>query len=219
MSVTQVRPTVENKIKVRKRKRRRKEAIKEDVGGTTSSSKSPTIESPERAEIPIDGPKAQVKVKGLASMVVVGQIEGTAVEWKIDTGAKSTFITNETFDLILDKPVLQPMDSTYIVANGQKLKCLGKAVMSITFGEGVFEQEVVVGGVRNNLIGEDFIATYRCTWDHDESSFIIKGSRIPLEGPDGEMSGRVIALETVLVPPGHEADTIGLDQSGLSQRD
>lgn len=205
---------MENKIKVRKRKRRRKEVTKEDVEGTTSSSKSPTIEPPERAEIPIASPRAQVKVKGLASMVVVGQIEGTTVEWKIDTGAKSTFITNETFDLILDKPVLEPMDSTYIVANGQKLKCLGKAVMSITLGGNVFEQEVVVGGVRNNLIGEDFIATYRCTWDHDESCFIVKGSRIPFEGTEGETSGRVIALETVLVPAGHEA----VIQSGLTGR-
>jgi hypothetical protein len=38
----------------------------------------------------------------------------------------------------------------------------------------------LVGGVRNNLIGEDFITAYQCVWDHDESCFIIKGSRIPL---------------------------------------
>ena len=60
------------------------------------------IELPERAETPINNHEPQVKVKGIASMVVVGQVEGSSVEWKIDTGDKSTFITNETFDLILD---------------------------------------------------------------------------------------------------------------------
>ena len=217
MSVTQVRPREDYEVKVRKRKRRRKvKLFKEDievVKETTSGSDSQTVESPEKAGIPMDSPGPHVKVRGIASMVVVGQIEGTLVEWKIDTGAKSTFITNETFNLILDKPILEPMDSTYIVANGQKLKCLGRAVMSITFGESVFEHEVVVGGVRNNLI-EDFITTYRCTWDHDESSLIVRGRRIPLgESREGK-SRRVIALETMLVPPGHEA----MIKSGLTNR-
>ena len=129
-----------NRIKVRKHKRRRKVKKKEDtevVKETTSGSDGQMVESPEKARIPICSPVPQVKVRGIASMVVVGQVEGTSVEWNIDTGAKSTFITNETFDLILDKPVLEPIDSIYIVANGQKLKCLGRAVMSITFGESV----------------------------------------------------------------------------------
>jgi hypothetical protein len=73
--------------------------------------------------------------------------------------------------------------------------------MSLTFGNTVFEHEVTVGGVRNNLIGEDFITAYRCVWDHDESCFIIKGSRIPLGGSsERERARRVVALETVMVP-------------------
>ncbi|CAC5355217.1 unnamed protein product [Mytilus coruscus] len=58
-----------------------------------------------------ESPSPKVKVRGIANMVVKGQIEGTTVEWKIDTGAMSTFITNETFDLILDKPMLSPFCS------------------------------------------------------------------------------------------------------------
>jgi hypothetical protein len=53
--------------------------------------------------------------------------------------------------------LLRPVDSNYIAANGQKVKCLGKAVMSLTVGNTVFGHEVTVGRVRNNLIGEDFI--------------------------------------------------------------
>ncbi|CAC5377715.1 unnamed protein product [Mytilus coruscus] len=56
---------------------------------------------------------------------------------------------------------------------------------------------------------------YRCVWDHDESCFVIKGSRIPLEVSDQNMSSRrVIALETILVPVGHEA----VIKSGLTNR-
>jgi hypothetical protein len=106
-------------------------------------------------------PVPQVKVKSMASMMIQGQVEDTPVDWKIDTGARSTFITSETFDLIIDKPILRPVDSNYIAANGQKVKCFGKAVMSLTFGNTVFQHEVTVGGVRNNLIGEDFITAYR----------------------------------------------------------
>ncbi|CAC5379235.1 unnamed protein product [Mytilus coruscus] len=148
-------------------------------------------------------------------MVVLGQIEGVPVEWKIDTGARSTFITKETYNMLVDKPVLAPMDSSYVTANGDRLECFGRALMHITFGECVFEHEVNVGGVRNNLIGEDFITTYRCNWDHDEACFVIKGSRIPFEGPDrSSRASRVIALETVMVPSGHEA----VIKSGLTAR-
>lgn len=110
----------------------------------------------------------QVIVASISTMVVLGQIEGVPVEWKIDTGARSTFITKGTYNMLVDKPVLAPMDSCYVTANGDRLECFGRALMHITFWECVFEHEANVGGVRNNLIGEDFITTYRCNWDHDE---------------------------------------------------
>ncbi|CAC5407655.1 unnamed protein product [Mytilus coruscus] len=212
------RPNKEVDVRVKRRwRKRRKVKFKEDsevIVKETSSSDGHAVETSRETGTPIDSPSPKVKVKGIANMVVKGQIEGTTVEWKIDTGAMSTFITNDTFDLILDKPMLSPVDSHFVAANGQPLRCLGKAEMMITFGENVFEHEVIVGGVRNNLIGEDFISTHRCTWDHDESSFVIKGKRIPLEGSKETKSRRVIALETVMVPPRHEA----VIKSGLTNK-
>ncbi|CAC5370891.1 unnamed protein product [Mytilus coruscus] len=213
--VTQVRPTNVDR-KVRKRKRRRNVRFKEGVTGLRVSSSGSEVAKKEITDVPDtpverwQSPDPKVKVKGVSSMVVQGQIEGTPVNWKIDTGAKSTFITNETFDLSVKKPTLQPEENNYVVANGHKLKCLGKAMLAITFGENVFEHEVVVGGVRNNLI----ITAYCCIWDHDEFGFIIKGRRIPLETSKEAVSKRVIALETVMVPAGHEA----IIRSGLTNR-
>ena len=88
-------------------------------------------------------------------------------------------------------------------------------MMSVVFNETVYDTMVVVGSVSNNLLGEDFITKYRCNWDHDEGCFIINGSRVPLKGKDGSArSGRIIALETVRVPAGHEA----VIKSGLSSQ-
>lgn len=63
-------------------------------------------------------------------------------------------------------------------------------------------------------MGEDLIERFRCGWDHDEKSFIIKGVKVPLGGSDEEGPGRVIALESTVVPAGGEA----LVPSGLTGR-
>ena len=157
----------------------------------------------------------QRAVCSLSGMMVRGQVKGAPVDWKIDTGARSTFITKETFDLIPDKPVLEEVDSRYVTASGQSLKCYGQALMNIAFGDNVYPHEVVVGVVRHILIGEDFITKYRCNWDHDESTFVIKGRRVPFrDSSSTEEAARVIALETVLVPAKHEA----IIKSGLCTR-
>lgn len=116
--------------------------------------------------------------------------------------------------MMVDKPVLQPVLNYYVTANGQQLECLGKATMSIAFEDISFEHEVIVWRVKSNLIGENFIVKYRVVWDHDESCTIIKGRCIPLDvGDERLMSGRVIALETMTVPVGHEA----VIKSGLAK--
>jgi hypothetical protein len=66
-----------------------------------------------------------------------------------------------TFDLIVDKPVLRPVVNNYVTANGQRLQCIGQASMTVMFAEHVFEHDIIVGGVKCNLIGEDFITMYR----------------------------------------------------------
>ncbi|CAC5398972.1 unnamed protein product [Mytilus coruscus] len=147
---------------------------------------------------------ALVRVYGVANMMVKGHIESVPINWKIDTGAKRTFITEHIFNSIIEKPQLSPVDANYIAADGHSLKCK-EAVMLVIFNDHVFEHKIIVGGVKYNLLGEDFIPKNRCTWDPDESSFIIKGSRFTL-GNDGKGgSGTVVALQTILVPAGHEA--------------
>lgn len=42
------------------------------------------------------------KVKGETGMLIHGQILGSPITWKIDTGAKRTFITEESYYNIVD---------------------------------------------------------------------------------------------------------------------
>lgn len=153
-------------------------------------------------------------VSGMSNMRVKGRIEGTPIEWKIDTGAKRTFVSKGTFASILEKPTLGRVSATYVVADGRTLDCAGEATMVLVFGDDAFEHPVIVRDVKHNLLGEDFFKRFRCGWDHDEKSFIIKGVKVPLGGSDEEGSGRVIALESTVVPAGGKA----LVPSGLTGR-
>lgn len=124
-------------------------------------------------------------------MRVKGRIEGTHIEWKIDTGAKRTFVSKETFASILEKPTLGRVSATYVVADGRTLDLPGEAKIVLIFGDNTFELPVIVEDVKHNLLGEEFIERFRCGWDHDEKSFIIKGVKVPLGGSDEEGPGRV----------------------------
>ena len=42
-----------------------------------------------------------VEIQGKAGMKLDGLVEGTSVEWKLDTGAANTFITEDTYLSIL----------------------------------------------------------------------------------------------------------------------
>ena len=147
------------------------------------------------------------KVRGKTGMIVDGQIEGTPISWKIDTGAGRTFITEETYLNILpdSRPSLRPLETKFTTANGSGLDILGIAVMTLSFDDFCVDFPVIVGGVSNNLLGEDFIKVFRCHWDWDTSSLEINGYNIPFSDGNEELrSSRVIALETIVVPAKHE---------------
>ncbi|CAG2223354.1 unnamed protein product [Mytilus edulis] len=147
------------------------------------------------------------KIPGKVGMMVDGQIEGSSISWKIDTGARCTFITEECYRNILpdSRPMLRPADTRFITASGGDLKVLGTAVMTLSFDEFFVQFPIIVGGVRHNLLGENFLQTFRCEWDWDSLSLEISGRNIPFhEQNESVRSSRVVSLETVTVPAKHE---------------
>ena len=145
--------------------------------------------------------------KGNSGMMVNGMIEGSSITWKVDTGSRKTFITEESYLSIMPdcRPVLSQVDTKFETADGSSLEVLGAAFMNICFGEFCVEFPVCVGGVKMNLLGEDFISTFRCHWNFDTQSLDICGINIPFEQNDINVrSSRVVAMETVMVPSKHE---------------
>ncbi|CAG2185648.1 unnamed protein product [Mytilus edulis] len=118
-------------------------------------------------------------VKGSSRMMIDGMIEGSAITWKVDTGSRRTFITEQSY--------------------------YSTAVMNISFGEFCAAFPIYVGGVKINLLGEDFISKYRCQWNFDSGSLDIYGFTAPLEQDSVNVrSSRVIAMETIDIPARHE---------------
>ena len=157
------------------------------------------------------------KLRGKAGMLVDGKIEGSSITWKVDTGARRTFITEESYNNILpdSRPLLRPSEIRFSTASGSTLHVLGTADMTLSFDEFCVDFPVIVGGVKANLLGEDFIKKFRCHWDWDTSSFVINGKNIPFnENHPDARSSRVIALETITVPAKNEV----IVRSGLTRQ-
>ncbi|CAG2214814.1 Beta-1,4-galactosyltransferase 4,Beta-1,4-N-acetylgalactosaminyltransferase bre-4,Beta-1,4-galactosyltransferase 2,Beta-1,4-galactosyltransferase 5,Beta-1,4-galactosyltransferase 1,Beta-1,4-galactosyltransferase 3,Beta-1,4-galactosyltransferase 6 [Mytilus edulis] len=146
-------------------------------------------------------------VKGSSRMMIDGMIEGSAITWKVDTGSRRTFITEQSYYSIMPecRPVLSRIDTQFETADGSTLNILGTAVMNISFGEFCAAFPIYVGGVKINLLGEDFISKYRCQWNFDSGSLDICGFTAPLEQDSVNVrSSRVIAMETIDIPARHE---------------
>ena len=136
-----------------------------------------------------------------------GLIEGSAVQWKVDTGSKNTFITKECYYNILPecRPMLSRVETQYEVADGKILDILGTATMTICFDEFCCEFPVIVGNVKANLLGEDFISKFQCNWNYATRSLEINGNMIPFSQDNLNVrSSRVISEETITVPPRSE---------------
>ena len=156
------------------------------------------------AEVLDTGTGSYVKVKGKPGFIVDGLIEGTPIGWKLDTGAVNTFITEDSYFNILpgNRPVLERVQKKFATADGSELNLLGTAKMILTFGNLDVYFRVFVGGVKCNLLGQDFMEKFECQWDYSSDSVILNCART--ENYE-EISGRVVSVETSAIPPRHEA--------------
>ena len=142
-----------------------------------------------------------VNVKGKRGMRVDGLIEGTPLEWKIDTGAVNTFITEDTYYSILPeyRPVLERVRKKFETADGSELQLTGTAIMTLSFDNFDVCFRVFVGKVRCNLLGLDFITKFQGNWNYSDSTFVLHSAEC------AQRSCRVVSAESVIVPPKHES--------------
>ena len=148
----------------------------------------------------------QVIVRGKPVMKVNGLVEGTPVDWKIDTGAVNTFITEEVYYSILplDRPVLEQVRKKFKTADGRELNTIGTAKMILTFEDMNIYFRVFVGGVQCNLLGQDFMTKFQGQWNYDNNSLSLNFGNINLS-EETEQSCLIVSVENSVIPPRHES--------------
>lgn len=114
-------------------------------------------------------------------MKVSGRVFSVPMTWKIDTGAKGTFLSLKMFNSIhyKSRPGLKPIKQRFATANGSVLHSKGEAAAILELSDLEVYFSVIVGDVTQNLLGEDFINHFKCNFDHGEHRFIIhKGGSV-----------------------------------------
>lgn len=122
---------------------------------------------------------------------------GTQVIWNVDTGARRSFINKKIYYIIIPetRPVLERVRTKFLSADGQEINTIGTAKMTLTLRNMDSEQRIFVGGVKKNLLGEDFYVKYKCVWEHDTNELLMK-----CELKDGKRTNNIFSTETVHVP-------------------
>lgn len=143
-------------------------------------------------------------------MKISGKVCSVPSSWKIDTGAKSTFLSVKSFNSIpyKNRPGLKPIKQIFATANGSVLHCEGEANVVLEFGCLEVYFSVIVGDVTQNLSGEDFINYFKCNFDHKERKFIShKGGKVLYQGferPKSRRFVRVVSNSVTEIPSGCE---------------
>lgn len=139
-------------------------------------------------------------------MKIPGLVEGTLLEFQIDTGAINTSITEDTYYSILpeNRPVLERALKKFHSAYSEDLDVFGTAIMVLSFGDLDIHFRVFVGKVKCNLLGQGFMEEFRGIWDYETTSLVLSYVLGKWRNKMNK-SSRVMSVEDCDIPAGHEA--------------
>ena len=140
-------------------------------------------------------------------MMISGSLYGNHINWKVDSGARNTFITLDSYNKIPKKhrPELKPTKHKFSTANGQEIKCKGEGLMALELEGKELFFVVLVGDVTSNLLGEDFIRHFKCNFDFSSHEFVIQlGGKVEPDQQKGHKLQKFVAAVTCYIPARHE---------------
>lgn len=139
-------------------------------------------------------------------MNIPGLVEGTPLEFQIDTGAINTFITEDTYYGILpeNRYVLERAHKKFHSADGGDLDVPGTTIMLLSFGVLDIHFRAFVGKVKCNLLGQDFMEEFRGIWDYG-TTLLVLSCVLGKRRNKMNKSSRVVSVEDCDIPAGHEA--------------
>ena len=141
-------------------------------------------------------------------MFVDGMLRGVGVKFLVDTGATDTLISSTTYFSIpsQNRPPLNKGVQVQQV-DGAALQTLGSAWVEIQIGNISESVLVVVADIETpGILGMNFLLTTDGTVDLVKRQLCLRGERIQctLKG-ERSFCARVVVMEDVRIPPGHEA--------------
>ena len=107
---------------------------------------------------------------------------GVHTEWLVDTGCNITLISEEIYHLIpkLDRPQLEPHNSTLRMADGSPLAVLGDATLPLTVGDLTIMHKVTVAKyLEGGIIGMNFMNSSDVCIDIKNGKLSLNGQDIP----------------------------------------
>ena len=135
-------------------------------------------------------------------------VRGKVVRMLIDTGATETILSAKMYHLIPRerRPPLDPPMNIMTQADGSRIDILGTAMVELAVGEKSEIVKLIVANINSDgLLGMDFLAATGGVLDIGKGHLQIGGETLRCEKEgDSNHCYRVVATETVVVPPGHE---------------
>jgi len=140
-------------------------------------------------------------------LYVQGGVQGTELEWLVDTGCDFTILSGEAYYRIpTDKrPMLAPYHSHLGQADGAPMKVYGKADFQLDVGGNAFTHPVIVAQCKpNGLLGIDFLRAHSMVLDMSDGSITYEGENLPslIKGKTHLRCARVTVADTVTIPAG-----------------
>ncbi len=142
----------------------------------------------------------------------------------MDTGTRDTILAAKMYHLIPrgKRPQLEASTEVLTQADGTTLDVVGTATMELSVGNVRQVMKLVVAKIENDgLLGMDFLNAVGASINVPRGTLEIEGEVIHCQRVGGSGCYRVVATETVIVPPEHEQiilarasdcpeDTVGL---------
>ena len=143
------------------------------------------------------------------SYFVPGRIEGSPVQFLLDTGCTTNLISKHVFDRLPTrvKQCLQEGESHGLQADGSRLPFYGLLTVSGRLRDHKIEETFVVSQIQADVIlGMPFLITHHCAIEFNKPALVVDGKVLACTDRLGrQLSCSVQVVRDTVIPPGLEA--------------
>ena len=180
------------------------ESVEDDPSWSFSSSSSSSNQDSQSSDAsPMPGPGSWEN-----GIFIQGHVEGTPINFLIDTGATVTVLSFAAFERIPSsrRPALQRTNTKVSGVGGSSLDIAGMAEMTLVFeGVPIIHKVIVIDIQMDAILGQDIMLSHHCRLDLSKLTLGLKGKTLSCWTPgETALSCRVLVKEETVLPPWSE---------------